>query len=287
MSFKEELLKEFLAYLRCEKGLCSNTIDAYRRDLYFFFNRYDAPFTQNKIIEHLSFLKSTGYASSSIARSLIALKVCFRFLHRENRIEVNAAEGIDSPKLWQLIPEVLTYEEIERLFSVPDCHTFEGARDKALLEVLYASGLRVSEACEMTLYSVDEASVKVLGKGNKERIVPIGSKALLAIDHYLLHFRDHIPVQTDLLFISKKGKPLDRVSAWRQVKCYARKAGISKVVSPHTLRHSFATHLLEGGADLRIIQEMLGHANIATTDRYTHVSASRLQEAFNLYHPRK
>lgn len=279
-----ELLADFITYLRSEKGLALASIEAYERDIRSFLQNNASPFTQSQIIQHLSSLKRKGYASASIARSLFALKVFFRFLYRERVIESDPSHALDSPKLWQLIPAVLTIEEVERLLAAPDTHDFMGVRDRAVLEVLYASGLRVSELCSLTVYMVDDACIRVLGKGGKERLVPLGKKALSAVDSYL-NYRDHLT--SEFLFLTLKDKPLDRIAVWKLVKTYAKKAEITKSISPHTLRHSFATHLLEMGADLRIIQEMLGHASIATTDKYTHVSTSHLQDSFSKFHPRK
>lgn len=277
------LLSDFIVYLRSEKGLAQNSIEAYGRDIGGFLEKFSSPFHQDQLIQHLSFLKAQGYASTSVARMLISLKVFFRFLYREKIIERDISQSMESPKLWQLIPEVLTLEEVERLLNAPSTQTYLGARDRAILEVLYASGLRVSELCGLTLYCVGDDALRVLGKGGKERVVPVGKKALNALDHYLC-FRDQF--SSERLFLSQKGKPLDRVAIWRMVKHYAKQGGIQKPISPHTLRHSFATHLLENGADLRVIQEMLGHASIATTDRYTHVTASRLHSSFSQFHPR-
>lgn len=178
----------------------------------------------------------------------------------------------------------MTQTEVTRLLEAPDPETFLGARDRAIIEMLYGSGLRVSELCSLSIYSIDETSVKVMGKGRKERIVPVGRKAVEAVDHFLVRFRDQF--EGEALFVTKRGKALDRVAVWRIIKHYAGQAGIQKPISPHTLRHSFATHLLDHGADLRVIQEMLGHSHIGTTDRYTHVSQSRLQEAFSKFHPK-
>ena len=187
--------------------------------------------------------------------------------------------------MWQLIPEVLTAQEVERLLGAPGDGE-EEVRDKAVLETLYATGIRVSELCNLDIHDVGENTVRVVGKGGKERIVPIGEEAIAAIDTYLGNYRhdkgDHRP-----LFVSKRGKRMSRVTVWEKVKFYARKVGIEKEVSPHTLRHSFATHLLDHGADLRVIQEMLGHADIGTTDRYTHLSKKRLFDAFDTFHPRQ
>lgn len=283
-------IKDFIAYIASEKGLSLNTIDSYRRDLEKFScffqetgGRSLAEIDSFSIIAFLSKLKTVGYASASMCRALIAIKVFFRFLVREGVIEANPALYLESPKLWQLIPEVLTCSEVERLLKQPNTTTKEGARDRAILEVLYASGLRVSELCSLDLYSIDDTTLRVMGKGSKERIVPLGEEALSSVDHYL-RFRDGEEQQA--LFISKGGKRIDRISVWRMIKSHAREAEIKKNISPHTLRHSFATHLLDNGADLRIIQEMLGHANISSTERYTHISRSGLQQAFESFHPR-
>ncbi|HRD56356.1 MAG TPA: site-specific tyrosine recombinase XerD [Parachlamydiaceae bacterium] len=285
---------DFLIYIASEKGLSQNTVAAYKRDvgslIAFLKKSHINTFQEveeKHLVSFLSDLKSKSYADSSICRTLIACKVFFKFLKREGILQDNITECLQQPKIWQLIPDVLSEEEIESLFSVCDSSTLEGARDLAILELLYASGLRVSEVCSLTIYDVDDHFVKVMGKGRKERIVPIGKKALFAIDHYLTHFRGD--VQDDkhaYLFTTKKDKPVNRVFIWSMIKRYGKQAGILKNISPHTLRHSFATHLLDHGADLRIIQECLGHANIGTTDRYTHVSRRKLQNSFEAFHPR-
>ncbi len=290
----EELLLDFIVYLRSEKGLSSNTVEAYQRDLTSFFKVVKSHgieciniINQEEIIAFLSWMKEKRYASASISRALIAIKVFFRFLLREKILVKNPAETLESPKLWQLIPEVLSQAEVEKLLAQPDPQTFAGARDRAILEVLYASGLRVSELCGLSIHDVDDTYVRVLGKGQKERLVPIGKKALIAVDYYLVNFRDQFDSRNEpALFVTRQGKRIDRVSVWKMIKEKAKDAGIVKSISPHTLRHSFATHLLDHGADLRVIQEMLGHSNIATTDRYTHVSQRRLQETFSKFHPR-
>ena len=228
-------------------------------------------------------MKEKNHASSSLSRYLISLKVFFRYLKKEKIISSDPTIHLENPKLWQLIPEVLSLEETEKLLNMPDPSCFLGARDHAILSVLYASGLRVSELCGLNLIDVSEDHVRVKGKGNKERIVPIAQVALSRIDHYLKEFRKD---KEEALFITQRGKRIDRIAVWERIKWYAKKAGIEKNISPHTLRHSFATHLLENGADLRVIQEMLGHANIATTDKYTHISHKHLQNAFSKFHPR-
>lgn len=282
---------DFLLYIASEKGLSQNTIEAYERDIGKFVDFLKdkgvvtfEQVTEAHIIQFLSLLKTEQYSTATLSRHLISCKVLFRFLKREHVVSHNITLYLEAPKLWQLIPDVLSTEEVDLLLSQPDPSTLIGARDRAILELLYASGLRVSELCQLGIHDVDDDFVKVMGKGRKERLVPLGKKALEAIDFYLSTYRDGCT--KEMMFLSKNGKPLDRVTVWQMVKVYTKKAAIKKNVSPHTLRHSFATHLLDNGADLRVIQEMLGHANIGTTDRYTHVSRAHLQEAFNAFHTR-
>lgn len=287
---RNEIL-DFISYLASEKGLALNTIEAYKHDLHNFTDFLKSNHVLSyssieslQIVAFLSKMKIEGFASASICRALVAIKVFFRFLTREGLLLNNPALYLEGPKLWQLIPEVLTCDEVNQLLKQPDVLTLEGARDKAILEVLYASGLRVSELCSLDIYSIDDISLRVMGKGSKERVVPVGEEAISAIDHYL---RLRKETSEKALFLSKSGKRIDRVSIWRMIKSYAKQSGIKKNISPHTLRHSFATHLLHNGADLRLIQEMLGHASISSTERYTHINASHLQEAFERFHPRR
>lgn len=214
------------------------------------------------------------------------MKVFFRFLKKEGIITSDLSCYFETPKIWQLIPEVLQMEEIDLLLAQPKADDRIGARDKAILELMYATGMRVSELCGLCLNDLSDTFVKVRGKGSKERMIPVGKKAIDAVDHYLIHFRGESQQENGPLFVSTTGKRIDRMTVWKQVKLYAKKAGITKSISPHTLRHSFATHLLERGADLRLIQDMLGHEDIGTTDRYTHVTGSRLKAAFKAFHPR-
>lgn len=289
----DEHLADFYSYIGSEKGLATNSIEAYRRDTTSFSEFLKKKgiidfkeVTETHFIDYLSSLKCAGYAPSSMCRSLIAIKVLFRFLTRERILESNAALYFETPKLWQEIPEILTGKEIESLLAQPDGTTAIGSRNRAIIEVFYGSGLRVSELCQLKIHDVDDKFIKVMGKGSKERLVPIGQKALEAVDYYLQHHRclmDSTKVEN--LFVSKTGNPCDRVTIWKMIKNYVKQAGIHKNISPHTLRHSFATHLLDHGADLRIIQEMLGHASISSTDRYTQVSRTRLQQAFQKFHP--
>lgn len=285
------LITGFLAYIETEKGLSSNTVEAYLRDITFFkeyllkkniFKFQDV--TQKEIIEYLSFLKE-NYASSSIARIFIAIKVFFRFLKKENAVQTDITRYFDLPKVWLFLPSVMTYQEVEELLNQPDITTFIGARDKAIIELIYATGIRVSEACNIKILDLSDNFVKVDGKGKKQRIVPVGQKALDAVDYYLLNFRKE-KKECEFLFVSNNLKKIDRITIWNRIKFYAKKANIKKNISPHTLRHSFATHLLENGADLRLIQDMLGHEDISTTDRYTHISKAHLKKAFESFHPR-
>jgi integrase/recombinase XerD len=287
----QEQIDSFLAYIASEKGVARNTVEAYRQDLYAFSSFLKSmQISSFSVVElshiagFLDVLKQGGFASATLSRRLITVKLFFRFLLQEGVLAHNCAAAIDTPRMWQLIPEVLSSTEVERLLQQPDPQTKEGARDRAILETLYASGLRVSELCRLDLSSVGDSSVRALGKGSKERIVPLGQCASKAIDHYLLHYRP-AGDREQALFISNRGKRIDRSSVWRMIKEHAKTAGIAKNISPHTLRHSFATHLLDNGADLRIIQEMMGHASISSTERYLHVGSSHLQNAFQRYHP--
>lgn len=285
------LITSFLAYIETEKGLSKNTVEAYFRDISFFkdflikksiFKIQDV--TQPHIIEYLSYLKD-NYATASIARIFIAIKVFFRFLKKESVIQTDITRYLDIPKIWQFLPTVMTYLEVENLLNQPDVSTFIGARDKAIFELIYATGIRVSEACNIKILDLSDDFVKVEGKGKKQRIIPVGKKALGAIDHYLINHRKERK-ECEYLFVSNNLKKIDRITIWNRIKFYAKGANIKKNISPHTLRHSFATHLLENGADLRLIQDMLGHEDISTTDRYTHISKAHLKRAFDNFHPR-
>ena len=287
----EEALDNFLVFLTSERGLSQNTVSAYETDIRFFVEflrkRSKSCFgsvTEQDVIDYLSFQKNKKYASSSIYRAFVAIKVLFSFLKKEGIVKVNVVASFESPKIWQLIPTVLSYSEVEGLLDAPDINVFIGARDKALLELLYATGVRVSEAVNLKITDVTDDFVRVKGKGKKDRIVPIGKKAIDAIDYYLINFRKD--ASSEYLFVSNKGKKISRVSVWERIKKYAIKAKIYKNISPHTLRHSFATHLLENGVDIRLIQDMLGHEDISTTDRYTHISQAHLKSAFKDFHPR-
>lgn len=286
-------LSNFLCYIKTEKGLSPNTIEAYGRDLQHFTSflagiktHSFVDVTSSQLINFLASLQTHKYAPASISRAFIAIKVLFRFLKREGILKENIALYLDTPKIWQAIPSVLTIEETDHLLSQPDRRTSNGARDAAILELLYSSGIRATELCLLKITDVDDDAIRVFGKGRKERLVPIGSHAIQAIDHYLIHHRDQSEGDNETLFLTQWNRPLDRITLWQIVKRHAAAAGIGKNISPHTLRHSFATHLLDNGADLRIIQEMLGHASINSTERYAHVSTKHLTDAFERCHPR-
>jgi integrase/recombinase XerD len=283
-------ISNFLDFLKSEKGLSQNTILAYGKDLSSFvdFIQHSTweKVSSEEILSFLASLQKGSYASSSICRMLVAIKVFFRFLKREGVISLDLGAYFETPKIWQLIPEVLMIEEVDALLKQPQIDDRIGSRDKAILELLYATGMRVSELCNLSIYDLHDTFVKVCGKGKKERLIPVGKQAIEAVDHYLVHFRGDAKGDADPLFVTAKGGRIDRVMVFKMIKRYGAKAGLKKAISPHTLRHSFATHLLENGADLRVIQEMLGHEDIGTTDRYTHISQGRLRSAFKTFHPR-
>ena len=282
-------LEDFISYIGSEKGLSLNTQEAYERDLKKFFHFCSKnnvkKVKESELLLFFKELQNSGFASASLYRMFVTLKVFFRFLIREKRESFNPTLQMQAPKLWQLIPEVLSLEEVDILLLAPNRDSLIGARDAAMFELLYATGMRVSEMCQLNIEDLDTDSLRALGKGGKERLLPIGVKAQTAIDHYLLKFRkdvgDHLP-----LFLQKGGGRIDRFAVWKRIKFYGKKVGILKNISPHILRHSFATHLLDRGADLRVIQDLLGHASIGTTDRYTHLSQKRLFDCFDRFHPR-
>lgn len=293
------LLDQFMDHLVLERGLSENTRLAYGHDLSevlaFLSRRGRAGIQEVQRKDILDFLmegKEKGLVASSLARRLVAIKVFFRYLVQEGLLASNVADAMDSPRLWKILPPTLTLEEVDRLLLAPDTGTTRGLRDRAILETFYATGLRVSELASLTLDSLhfDASYIRCIGKGDKERVVPIGMRAMDAVRAWLERGRPAYASRGGgacrAVFLSRLGKPLSRVTLWRQIRAYARKAGIQKDLSPHTLRHSFATHLLANGASLRVIQEMLGHADISTTQIYTHVDAGRLQSVHHQYHPR-
>lgn len=293
----QELIQQFLDYLSVERGLAPNTIQAYGRDLRSFnenLQKRGLPIESalsKDITEFMWSRKEAGIAANSISRALVAIRVFYRFLLREQKIKQDPTNILDSPKLWKRIPDVLNIDEVERLITKPDTKDLLGVRDRAMLELLYATGLRVSEIVSLNISDLnrDVGFLRCVGKGSKERIVPMGKKAQDAIAVYLEKIRPKLlgsKPSTNGLFLTRLCKKMTRQMLWKLIKKYARLANIKKDVSPHTLRHSFATHLLERGADLRIVQELLGHANISTTQIYTHVDKERLKAIHRKFHPR-
>jgi len=294
-SSEYQLLDQFMNQLRVERGLSANTIVAYNHDLITFFDflnqRGAAPLqiTQDDLVSFVA-EKRPQLSARSLARCLVSIRTFYRFCVTEGKIESNPARLLGIPKLYQHLPNILNRDEVEALLSQPDPQTDLGRRDKAMLELLYATGLRVTELVGLKINNINlEAGfIRTMGKGSKERIIPMGTKALDALKEYLQDSRPSFLQKGKLpyLFLNRRGKPLTRQGFWKILKQYALKAGITRKVSPHTLRHSFATHLLEGGADLRSVQIMLGHADISTTQIYTHVARERLKEIHEKYHPR-
>ena len=291
------MIDTFLNYLSVERGLANNTITSYREDLNTYLD-----FIAKSDIDALSKIdksnitgfmfdqKGRGIAVNSIARRLAAIRMFHRFLTRERIVKSDPSALIDSPKLWKKIPETLTLNEVEELIAQPDVRRSQGIRDRAILETLYATGMRVSEAVNLKKDSVnlDIGFLRCIGKGNKERVIPLGKKAIAAINKYLEKARPKFlkNKESESLFISRFGRKISRQSFWKILKKYAKSARIKKPIKPHILRHSFATHLLERGADLRSVQEMLGHSNISTTQVYTHIDRNRLKNIHKQFHPR-
>ncbi len=283
-------------YLKAERGLSSNTTAAYRGDLMKFCAFLEGAkkslgeIKRQDLNEFFMAQKEKGFSATSVARAMIAIKVFYKFLYQFKIVSENPTEVLQSPHLWKTLPDVLSLEEVERFLGAIDTSEITGKRDSVIFEVMYSTGLRVSELVTIKSHDVnlDVGFVRCLGKGTKERIVPIGKKAIAAVKRYNEHVRPLLAgtKNSEFLFLSRFGDKLTRQMVWRQLKSYVKKAGIKKEVSPHTLRHSFATHLLERGADLRAVQEMLGHANISTTQIYTHINRERLKKIHSLYHPR-
>jgi len=293
----KETVEQFLNYLSVERGLATNTIQAYQRDLKKYIadlNKHNInTFNQSKRKDVTNFmlsLKDQGLNSNSIARALVAVKMLHRFLVNERLLKEDLTAAISLPKLWRKLPDVLSVDEVEKLLASPNLKSFQGQRDKAALELLYATGMRVSELSDLKIgdLNLDMSFVKCPGKGQKQRIVPLGKHALLALNRYIQKTRPKFLKRKEepALFLSRLGKKISRQTFWKMIKFHTRKARIKKEVTPHTMRHSFATHLLERGADLRTVQEMLGHSDISTTQTYTHINKERLKQIHRQFHPR-
>ena len=292
-------IKEFGNYLKLERSLSTNSIEAYVHDVSLleqYINLSALPvsplsITSKHLQGFLQHINELGMSAYSQARILSGLKSFYKYLLFEDMVEKDPTALIEGPKIGRKLPDTLSYIEIEKLFEAIDLSTPEGARNRAMLEVLYSSGLRVSELVELKIPSIyfDVGFLRVIGKGNKERLVPIGREALKFLKIYLEEVRVHVPVQKGFesySFLNRRGRRLTRVMIFTIIKTLAKKIGLKKTISPHTFRHSFATHLIEGGADLRAVQEMLGHESITTTEIYTHLDRDYLRQVIQEFHPR-
>jgi integrase/recombinase XerD len=291
------LVDEYLNYLAIEKGVSLNTLEAYSRDL----NRYTGfmedrgrasvtEITSNDVVAFLGDLRNKGLTPNSVNRTLAALRGFYKYLIREKKIDYNPVAHIELAKVWMRLPDALTRAEMDHLIEQASADSPLGMRDRSMLELMYATGVRVSELISITMNSINwqVGFVIVIGKGNKERIIPVGQSALAFTSLYINEGRPKLIKRsmTNVLFVNRSGRALTRQGFWKILKKYATKAGLGNKVHPHTFRHSFATHLLEGGADLRSVQVMLGHSDIATTQIYTHVTRERLKDIHKKYHPR-
>ncbi|MCL2218894.1 MAG: site-specific tyrosine recombinase XerD [Chitinispirillia bacterium] len=286
-----------MAYLQLEKTLSNNTAVSYRFDiqrLAGYLRQHGAleleKVTPDILSAYVRLLYDIGFAAASIQRNVSSMKSFFAFIASEGYIGTDPTELLESPKSSKTLPSVLSVEEIEGIIAAVDLNKKSGVRDRAIIETLYATGMRVSELCAFSFEQLLEADglVRILGKGSKERIVPIGDSAVYWINQYLEKERGHVARLTSgsTVFLNFRGKGLSRMGIWKLIQQYASAAGIQKEISPHTFRHSFATHLLEGGADIRTVQEMLGHSNIVTTEIYTHIDREFLKQVHRSYHPR-
>jgi len=293
----ERPLERFLTSMSQEKGLSANTIDAYRRDLRRYLHSLVQQgvesleqVRQQHVARLLHQLRDAGLSPSTLARNLTSCKRFHGFLLMQGALQHDPTENLDPPKLERRLPDFLSVEEIGRLMEAPDTAQPLGRRDRAILELLYASGLRVSEltALERRCLLLDSGLIRVLGKGPRERLVPVGRQAIFYVESYLRDVRPRLarPESGEIVFLNSQGGRLSRMSIWKIIKTAGDRAGLEKEVSPHTLRHSFAAHLLEGGANLRAVQELMGHADISTTQIYTHIDRQYLKEVHQTYHPR-
>ncbi|MCK8624077.1 site-specific tyrosine recombinase XerD [Apilactobacillus sp. TMW 2.2457] len=291
-----DLLEDYLHFLKIERGLSINTIKSYRQDLKHFISYLNINSVNNfelldedTILNYMKHMNENNLSRNSIIRSVSTLRKFSKYLVQFKYIDDDFMSKVDTPKRAQHLPAVLTTEEVDKLLAVPDTSNKYGIRDRAIFEVMYATGLRVSELVHLKLEDLhlNVGLIQTLGKGNKERIIPIGDVASKWINIYLNHSRSILLKnrRSPFLFLNAHGSGLSRQSIWQKIKKYVSLAGIKKNVTPHTLRHSFATHILENGADLRIVQDLLGHSDISTTQIYTHISNHRLSEVYDKYHP--
>ncbi|MCF8031036.1 MAG: site-specific tyrosine recombinase XerD [Desulfohalobiaceae bacterium] len=287
-------VEDYLEHLISVKGLSENSLASYSADIYSFLGFLEdisaslQEVDENTVLYYLVLLQQKGMASRSVARHLSSLRSFFDYLSEERRISANPGRLLEGPKISRILPEVLTRQEMDLLLEQPDSRTKLGMRDKTILELMYATGLRVSETCFLRPLDFDPQTgiLKIRGKGDKERFLPVHLTAQDCLQTYLQNTRPAFRPVQEAVFLNRSGTALSRQGLWKMVKRYAQKAGIRRAISPHAIRHSFATHLLEGGADLRSVQLLLGHADISATEIYTHVQESRLKEIHHKYHPR-
>lgn len=295
----ERILDEYTTYLKIERHLAENTVKSYNSDL----TKYIGYLKNNDIkdfvkvdrytiLGFLEYLKNSGKTSNTLIRYISTLRKFHEYLFLEKITSINPMLKVDTPKKKKTLPKVMSVEEVEKLLDVPDTTTDLGIRDRTILEVMYATGMRISEISHLTLddLHLNMGIIQTIGKGNKERIIPLGSVALDWLNRYLNNARQKLEMKNaqdiDYVFLNYRGGQISRQGLWKVIKKLVQEAGITKNVTPHTLRHSFATHLLENGANLRIVQELLGHSDITTTQIYTHISTQRLNDIYNEYHPR-
>jgi len=290
----EALIHEFSEYLRIEKRHSPHTVAGYCRDLGRFSKALPgekvSSLTTAQIRGFLLILREEGLSASSIARSLSSIKSFFRYLCEDKQLKTNPAEILETPRRWRKLPDILSIADVDKLLNCPDVETPIGLRNQAMLEVLYATGMRVSELISVKGHNLDLVAgcLRTMGKGSKERIVPIGMVAIKSLEDYLLNSRPFLAKgqKVEELFLTRRAKSMTRQGFWKILKGYVRQSDIKANVSPHTLRHAFATHLLDRGADLRSVQQMLGHADISTTQIYTHILEKRMLEVHDQFHPR-
>lgn len=295
----QESLAEYIIYLKIERGLSANTVTSYKRDI----EKYLTFLMEKKIIQldevsrleildFLQTLRQSGAADNSIIRMVSSLRKFHQYLKRESIVSDDPMQLIDTPKKASTLPKAISPQAVEQLLEAPDTTTPLGVRDRTILELMYATGLRISELVNLKLSDMHLTMgfIQTMGKGEKERIIPLGEIASQWLDHYLdgarVYLQDQSAETSEYVFLNSRGKGLSRQGVWKKVKQLALEAGIDQNVTPHTLRHSFATHLLENGADLRMVQELLGHADISTTQIYTHITKTRLKQVYSDYHPR-
>lgn len=295
----QEALEEYIIYLKIERGLSANTVTSYKRDI----EKYLTFLTEKKItqldevsrfeiLDFLQTLRQSGAADNSIIRMVSSLRKFHQYLKRESIVSDDPMQLIDTPKKASTLPKAISPQAVEQLLEAPDTTTPLGVRDRTILELMYATGLRISELVNLKLSDMHLTMgfIQTMGKGEKERIIPLGEFANQWLEYYLdgarVYLQDQSPETSEYVFLNSRGKSLSRQGVWKKVKQLALEAGIDQNVTPHTLRHSFATHLLENGADLRMVQELLGHADISTTQIYTHITKTRLKQVYSDYHPR-